>query len=81
MLDILNPDELSTAGEFAARARPLLHCISQSALPVVVGGTGLYLRALLDGLFPAPSRDDAVRERLSARERDGPGRCIRSCAA
>jgi tRNA dimethylallyltransferase len=69
MLDILNPDELCTAGEFAARARPLLHRIAQSALPVVVGGTGLYLRALLDGLFPAPSRNDAVRERLSAREK------------
>jgi len=69
MLDILNPDELCTAGEFASRARPLLHCIAKSGLPVVVGGTGLYLRALLDGLFPAPGRDDAVRARLAARER------------
>jgi tRNA dimethylallyltransferase len=70
MLDIINPDEVFTAGEFAGRARPLLDSISQAgSLPVVVGGTGFYLRALLDGLFPAPSRDDSVRARLSARER------------
>jgi tRNA dimethylallyltransferase len=73
MLDILNPDELCTAGEFAARARPVLRCIARLGLPVVVGGTGLYLRALLDGLFPAPQRDEAVRARLSARESRRPG--------
>jgi tRNA dimethylallyltransferase len=65
LLDILDPDEVFTAGEFARRARLLLSSI---ALPVVVGGTGFYLRALLDGLFPAPPRDDALRARLCARE-------------
>jgi tRNA dimethylallyltransferase len=69
MLDIANPDEIFTAGEFAARARPLLAQIAGTALPVVVGGTGLYLRALLDGLFPAPGRDHALRLRLAGRER------------
>jgi tRNA dimethylallyltransferase len=51
------------------RPRALLTSISLSALPVVAGGTGFYLRALLDGLFPAPSRSDEMRARLAARER------------
>src|SRR5439155_21877308 len=73
MLDIVDPDEIFTAGEFAARARALLASISPERVPVVAGGTGFYLRALLDGLFPAPSRDDALRERLGDRERSRPG--------
>ena len=73
MLDILNPDEIFTAGEYASRARALLASIRPRALPVVAGGTGFYLRALLDGLFPAPSRSDEVRVRLAARENRKPG--------
>jgi tRNA dimethylallyltransferase len=69
LLDIADPDQVFTAGEFAARARPLLEEIGRRALPVVVGGTGFYLRALLDGLFPAPKRDGALRDRLARRER------------
>jgi len=71
MLDIVNPDEIFTAGEFAARARPLLGRIT--GVPIVAGGTGFYLRALLEGLFPAPSRDQALRDRLADRERRRPG--------
>lgn len=73
LIDIINPDETFTAGEYAARARPLLRSISQTALPVITGGTGFYLRALLDGLFPAPSRDPGLRARLAAREQRRPG--------
>src|SRR5437868_9276307 len=61
MLDIVDPDEVFTAGEFAARARPLLDSMATSRVPVVAGGTGFYLRALLDGLFRAPARDDSLR--------------------
>ena len=43
------------------------------ACPVVAGGTGFYLRALIDGLFPGPARDQALRDRLAARERRRPG--------
>ncbi|HTM50739.1 MAG TPA: tRNA (adenosine(37)-N6)-dimethylallyltransferase MiaA [Bryobacteraceae bacterium] len=77
LLDIADPDQVFTAGEFAARARPLLEEISRRALPVVVGGTGFYLRALLDGLFPAPKRDDALRDRLARRERRRSGSLYR----
>jgi tRNA dimethylallyltransferase len=69
LIDILNPDELFTAGEYARRAREALAGISaRGKLPIVAGGTGFYLRALLDGLFEGPSRDQPLRDRLAARE-------------
>jgi tRNA dimethylallyltransferase len=74
MIDVADPDELFTAGDYAARARPLLVEIAgRGRLPVVVGGTGFYLRALIDGLFPGPGRDDALRERLARRHQRRPG--------
>lgn len=67
-LDVLDADEPSTAGDYARRARAALEEIrSRGRLPIVTGGTGLYLRALLDGLAPAPPRDEALRERLRER--------------
>jgi len=69
LIDILDPGELFTAGEYARRARPLLEDISaRGRLPVVVGGTGFYLRALIEGLFPGPARDEVLRARLDVRE-------------
>ncbi len=74
LVDIVNPDEVFTAGEYARQARAALAEISsRGGLPVVAGGTGFYLRALLDGLFPGPSRDQTLRDRLAARERLRPG--------
>jgi tRNA dimethylallyltransferase len=69
LFDILEPEEVFNAGDYAALARPLLRQIVTSGrMPLVVGGTGFYLRALLDGLAPSPKRDDALRQRLQARE-------------
>ena len=66
LIDILEPHEELTAGAYARLARPLLTEIaSRGKLPVLVGGTGFYLRALLAGLSPAPERDAALRDRLS----------------
>ena len=74
LIDILDPDQEFSAGEYARRGRQVLAEISaRGALPVVVGGTGFYLRALLEGLFPGPGRDQAVRLRLAAREKRRPG--------
>ena len=57
-----------TAGEYARRARGVLAEIrSRERLPIVVGGTGLYLRALLEGLFSGPERSEELRERLRER--------------
>ena len=68
LIDLAEPAEAFTAGEFARQARAALHEINDRGnLPIVVGGTGLYMRALLEGLFPGPQRSDELRERLRAR--------------
>jgi len=69
LLDILDPIETTTAGDYAAMARPvLLEITARQHLPIVVGGTGFYLRALLDGLVQGPVRDESLRQRLTDRE-------------
>jgi tRNA dimethylallyltransferase len=74
LIGVIDPDEHFSAGEYARRARAILGEItSRGALPVVVGGTGFYLRALLDGLFKGPERDPKLRGRLAERERRKPG--------
>jgi tRNA dimethylallyltransferase len=68
LLDYVEPTGYITAGEYAHQAREVLsEIISRGKLPMVVGGTGLYLRALLDGLFPGPQRSEALRKRLRER--------------
>jgi tRNA dimethylallyltransferase len=70
LLDILDPSQYITAGEYARRARQVLGEIRQRGrLPIIVGGTGLYLRALLEGLFAGPERAEDLRERLRDRAR------------
>ena len=65
MLDVVSPDQPYTAGDYARDARSCLSAIvGRSHLPIVVGGTGLYIRALLDGLFPGPTRLEPLRVRL-----------------
>jgi tRNA dimethylallyltransferase len=74
LLDVLEPDAVFTAGDYMRMARPVLAEIAgRGRLPLVVGGTGFYLRALLDGLAPGPPRDNRLRTRLAARERRRPG--------
>jgi tRNA dimethylallyltransferase len=73
LLDFVEPTGYITAGEYARRARQVLQEIKQrGGLPLVVGGTGLYLRALLEGLSPGPQRSEELRERLREKaERKG----------
>lgn len=67
-LDLYDASEAATAGDYARHARAALDEIrSRGRLPIVAGGTGLYLRALMEGLAPAPQRDEALRERLRKR--------------
>ncbi len=69
LMDVCAPTETVTAGDYARMARRVLEEIAaRGRLPVLVGGTGFYLRALLDGLAPGPGRAEALRRRLEARE-------------
>lgn len=68
LFDIVAPTDNFTAGDYARIARGVLVDISaRDRLPIVVGGTGLYLRALLDGLFAGPTRSEALRATLRQR--------------
>jgi tRNA dimethylallyltransferase len=74
LIDVIDPDQLFTAGDYARAAESVLREIAaRGRVPVIAGGTGFYLRALLDGLFPGPARDEALRERLELRETCHPG--------
>ena len=71
LFDVADPASQVTAGEYARQARLVLREISRRhRLPIVVGGTGLYLRALLEGLFPGPRRSEQLRERLRSRSQE-----------
>lgn len=73
LIDVADPDEPFTAGEYSRRARAALREIAaRGRLPIVTGGTGLYLRALTEGLFAGPQRHEDLRARLRRRsERRG----------
>jgi len=68
LLSIINPDEEFSAAQFKERARRVISDISgRGLLPLVVGGTGLYIRALTRGLFPAPAKSEELRAALRRR--------------
>jgi tRNA dimethylallyltransferase len=68
LFDCVDPAEYMTAGEYTRQARQILAEVAlRHHLPIVVGGTGLYLRALLEGLFPGPQRSEELRARLRER--------------
>jgi tRNA dimethylallyltransferase len=65
LIDVVDPNQPFTAGEYSRRARAALREIAdRGKLPIVTGGTGLYLRALTDGLFAGPARHEDLRKRL-----------------
>jgi len=65
LIDVTTPDVAFTAGEYSRLARRALKEIAaRGRLPIVTGGTGLYLRALTDGLFAGPQRREDLRARL-----------------
>lgn len=67
MVDIVPPTESYSAARYAVDAERVIRAITaRGRLPILVGGTGLYYRALVRGLFPGPSRNDDLRTRLVA---------------
>jgi tRNA dimethylallyltransferase len=75
LIDVLDPEEEATAGGYRERAIAVLDDLrSRGVLPIFTVGTGLYLRALLQGLADLPLRSEELRERLRASEAEhGPG--------
>ena len=66
LIDVAEPDQPFTAGEYSRQARAAIKDISvRGRLPIVTGGTGLYLRALTEGLFAGPERQTELRARLA----------------
>lgn len=66
-IDERDPAEDFNAGEFGIRAREVIEkIISRKKTPIVVGGSGLYVRSLVDGLFEGPGADKKFRERMEA---------------
>jgi tRNA dimethylallyltransferase len=65
LIDVADPTEVYTAAQFARDAAAAIRDIhARGKLPILVGGTGFYYRALTRGLFPGPGADDALRARL-----------------
>jgi len=73
LIDVADPDQPFTAGDYCRQARAALREIAERGrLPIVTGGTGLYLRALTEGLFAGPQRREDLRARLRrSQERHG----------
>jgi tRNA dimethylallyltransferase len=68
LIDIAGPQELVTAGDYSRLARQAIADVAaRGHFPIVVGGSGLYLRALLEGLFAGPPRSEELRSRLRER--------------
>jgi tRNA dimethylallyltransferase len=66
LIDVADPTEVFSAAQYATAAGAAIRDISaRGRLPILAGGTGLYYRALVRGLFPGPARDDELRERLT----------------
>lgn len=67
LIDIRDPVEVFTAGDYQREARRVLEDLrGRGKIPILVGGTGLYLRAATEGLFEGPARSEALRARLQA---------------
>lgn len=82
LVDLVEPTETYSAAQYARDAAAAIAAITaRGRLPILVGGTGLYYRALVRGLFAGPSRDEALRTRLAdVARRRGPAFLHRALA-
>ena len=65
LIDLVSPDEKFTAADYGKKAREIIHqIIKRNKQPIAVGGSGLYLKALIEGFFKGPKADEKIRERL-----------------
>jgi tRNA dimethylallyltransferase len=74
LMDLRDPDEPFSVGQYILLFRKTVKDIAyRGRLPVAVGGTGLYLRGALGGLFNGPARDDELRDEMRSLENENPG--------
>jgi tRNA dimethylallyltransferase len=74
MIDIIDPSESYSVGEFTEAAVPIIKKLHEKGkIPIVVGGTGLYIKALTRGIFSGPSADWSLREELLSLEKEEKG--------
>jgi tRNA dimethylallyltransferase len=74
MIDVAEPWETYSTGKYISAVKPILgHLLAQGKIPVIVGGTGLYIRAMTRGIFSGPSADWILREDLLAMEQEAKG--------
>lgn len=79
MIDIVEPSEAFSAGKYIEQVVPIIEGLhAQGKIPVIVGGTGLYIRAMTRGIFSGPSADWALREKLLSREEEDKGSLYRT---
>jgi tRNA dimethylallyltransferase len=65
MIDVVNPDEEYTVADYGRSAHAAIKSIlERGKIPIMVGGSGLYIRAVIDGIFPGPGSDKKIRENL-----------------
>ena len=82
LIDVADPTERYSAARYAREAADAVRAVTRRGrLPIVVGGSGLYYRALTRGLFPGPGRDDALRARLARIARRRGTACLRRALA
>jgi tRNA dimethylallyltransferase len=74
MIDIINPSEAYSTGKYIEAVVPIIEGLHKTGrIPVVVGGTGLYIKAMTRGIFSGPSADWTLREALLAIEKEEKG--------
>jgi tRNA dimethylallyltransferase len=81
MIDIVEPWETYNTGRYIEEARPIIEkMLNEHRVPFIVGGTGLYLKAMTRGIFEGPSADWELRDELLEAEKTGPGSLYRKLA-
>jgi tRNA dimethylallyltransferase len=74
MIDIAEPSETYSTGRYIAAVKPVIEqLLGQGKIPIIVGGTGLYIQAMTRGIFRGPSADWILRDELLSREREAKG--------
>ena len=69
-INILYPDQDYSAGEYGKQARAkIVEVLAQGKQPILIGGSGLYVRAVIDGFFEGPGKNEEIREQLEAEAR------------